>query len=289
MDSGRRSTARSERQLLLARLACLALSSLFPVTCSLSDLGYLRDESCAPNCGADSSAATDAKDSGTDVVADAPSDQTGDAVDGDALVDAGTGFVFRGSSSVPTIAGTEIVLEVPSGTVAGDLMVVFLQAYAHTPQQLPGWTPLLAQASPPPCNDEWLWMYRIAGSDGGAEPPTYTFALDGSASSTTGVMVSYGGIDGADPVDVAQQANWAAHETASLTTNYPGDLLLAMFGDSSTNGWQSQADDLTLVATSGVLGIFAGIQASPGPTGIKTAVPNTYGCGMVEFVAFNAK
>lgn len=130
------------------------------------------------------------------------------------------------SSAANTTLTKAVVVPRPTGTMSGDLLVVVLDARGGVTVTPPsGWAVVRNTVSG---GVRQVSMYRIAGA---TEPASYTFTL-GSGRGATAVLLAYGGVLAATPLD----ANGGATATSrtitapSITTTATGDLLVAGYG-----------------------------------------------------------
>jgi hypothetical protein len=116
---------------------------------------------------------------------------------------------FRQTASASATTVSSIAVNVPSGTVDGDIMVAVIMAAAasHT-ITCTGWTVLDAQTSSGPST---ATLYRVAAG----EPASYTFSwTGGSSANVSGMISSYSGGKISNPIDT----HVAWHRTASTVT-----------------------------------------------------------------------
>jgi hypothetical protein len=188
--------------------------------------------------------------------------------------------VFWGSF----VGGTgDVTPGIPSGTLAGDLMVMFVEGNASASFTTPsGWTPITtATATATKLGAYYKWAV------GGDTAPTVTDSGD----HTLAVINSFRYIDPTNPIDAFQASTGASSGTASatgVTTNYANDFVVigtSVDPDSASNptlglangAWSNSNISITQFTsnanTSGDGGGIAtggGVMASAGATGTTT-------------------
>lgn len=188
-----------------------------------------------------------------------------------------------GADSTPSNPTTAVV-NVPTGTIDGDVMVCQFEVPDGTgaaPAVPAGWTQIDVGTSGTGAGDiRMVTGYRVASS----EPANYTFSYSGV---TTGAMASirtYRGVDTASPIADHSIAFGASSTNAVATAVSPamvGAMLVGMFaqGD-SLNGWtppsgMSEAADAqnnpTGTANDSSIEVAELRLTSSGTTGTKTA------------------
>lgn len=116
---------------------------------------------------------------------------------------------FRQTASASATTVSSIAVNVPAGTVDGDIMVAVIMAAAasHT-ITCAGWTVIDSQVAAGPSS---ATLYKVAAS----EPASYTFAwTGGSSTNASGMISSYSGGKISAPID----SHVTFHRTASTTT-----------------------------------------------------------------------
>ena len=173
--------------------------------------------------------------------------------------------------------GTTLVLNVPSGTVAGDLLLAAIAIDTNETVTAPGtgvWT-LVNQG----VNGTAVTLavfYRVAS---GSEPTSYTFSWAGNEQAA-GVMLRYSGVDTATPLDLAAVAGTGtttAPTAPTITTVTNGARIVRFYGadDDDLNGTPYPAGHIGRVslestdtdADSCSLGVAEMTQATAGATG----------------------
>src|SRR4029078_12698574 len=128
---------------------------------------------------------------------------------------------FRAASSLSQVASTSIVLNVPSGTQANDVMLAQVNTKASgggfpTITAPAGWT-LIRNDQSGTTYQQSLYQ-RVAGA---SEPASYTWTLRPAAVASGGVL-SFSGVDTPNPVDAsngaASSSNGTAVQAPSVTT-----------------------------------------------------------------------
>jgi hypothetical protein len=123
--------------------------------------------------------------------------------------------------------GTSLVINVPSGTAAGDLLLATISTDGSTSFSTPtGWT-LLNQDS----NGTDITLavfYRVAD---GTEPTNYTFNWTGSEQAA-GAILRYTGVDTTTPIDVwdAANSNDNAPTAPSVNTTVADTMVVRIYG-----------------------------------------------------------
>lgn len=189
-------------------------------------------------------------------------------------VDAPAGIVRQTATTVVnTTATSTVAIPVPSGTAAGDVLVVCLALNGSKVDSAgvpAGWSLIAAVTSV--SNPRVFGYYRVAGA---SEPASYSWTLSSSVANSGG-MARYSGVSGSGPLDAPVSAGFGAATTSptltGVTTASPNAMLVGCMGANSSNvgitgpagmstlwdlgGKREQADDA--------------IQAAAGPSGAKT-------------------
>ncbi|HEU4451377.1 MAG TPA: Ig-like domain-containing protein, partial [Gaiellaceae bacterium] len=194
----------------------------------------------------------------------------------------------RAAQTAVQAGGTSLVVAVPAGVQANDLLVAHVARggnAAFTPPA--GWTAagggtygnFLNQAT----------YYRIAT---GSEPASYTWTWSGSRAAAGG-MSAYYGAKASDPVDVVgalTTANGTTVTAASVTTTAPDALVLAFFATNSDAAYSTAAGmtERYEAGTAGAASVAADdlSQPAPGATGAKTSTASASGRNAGHQVAF---
>jgi hypothetical protein len=117
-------------------------------------------------------------------------------------------LAFVAAAHYDALSSASVVVPVPTGTAANDLMLCFLKNNPDGPNSVPsGWAELGSLTS---LSRNWAFYWKLAT---GSEPADYTwgYAVAGRAAAT---MVSYrGGFDTADPIDVVSNTAYATSDT----------------------------------------------------------------------------
>ena len=166
---------------------------------------------------------------------------------------------------------TTLVINKPTGTIEGDLMVAFMGSPASvTWTGATGWTEVADQGASPSTRI----AYKVAG---GSEPSSYTFTTSVSANTPSGSIVSIEG-GSYDAISTINTSNPLVIPRIDVAVNY--SLLLAYFGQSSASITYTCAQmDLVVQdvdATAPSYGIFSNIVGS-GKTNTRTS--NSVGGG----------
>lgn len=149
--------------------------------------------------------------------------------------------VVASTSATPT--GTTVVLSVPTGVAAGDVLIAAMTVASGTATVTPpaGWAAVasVAQAT----NHRTETFSRVVD---GSEPATYTWTLSVNVRSAGG-MIAYRGVDQANPVNVTATtaASAGAVTSPAVTTTVDNTRLLAVLGSRQSTGQQSYAFEAT--------------------------------------------
>lgn len=217
-----------------------------------------------------------------------------------ANIDSEIGYAFQTDGSVITLrsaqtgnngaGSTTLVLSTPTGTIAGDVLIAFVNVAVAGNNVTPpaGWTLIQRQDG---ATFSTLSYYHVAGS----EPASYTWTF-GSSGQAVGWLAGYIGVNNTTPVDVSlAQYNSSASTNAAnngVTTLRPNDRLLyavalpsitpivppAGFSDIATAfSSSSQAVEVSqrLTATPGVTGAYTAttLLATPSVTHLIALAP----------------
>lgn len=194
---------------------------------------------------------------------------------------ANAAIAYRATSTAENGGGsTQLSLTAPTGTTAGDIMIAMVttrygaSGFTTAPN---GWT-LIAEPyelSGTISAD----MYYAAYSTVGAGPYVFTFP----SAKAAGVVVSYSGVDQANPIDANTGAYNASSSTItaqSITTAQPNDMLVGMYA-TATGATLAQGGGMNIegqVSSSGsgststkiTAGVQDATQATAGASGVKT-------------------
>jgi MSHA biogenesis protein MshQ len=192
-----------------------------------------------------------------------------------------------------------LTLNVPAGTVAGDVMVAAIAVRSSAVQITPpaGWAAQAATVQNLGDSNRQQVFYRVAT---GSEPASYTWLFDIAHAGAAGAIVSYSGADPASPID-AFSGNTTPqggdtllqHRALSTTTTVADAMVISThaFGSSATwtaAGVTERADIASQAAgNAGVsLAFYDAVQAVAGPTGDRTATASGNGDrGSAHFIA----
>lgn len=185
---------------------------------------------------------------------------------------------FRASSTSGGAAGvTSISLNMPSGTVQGDVMIAAIQwdgnntATTITPPV--GWALIQNINNTSGYNLHTAAFYKIAGS---SEAGPYSFGFSSSVYGT-GAIITYTGVDSSGPIDVSNgqtqglsTATTTTFNTPSITTTRSNDMLIAVFGAATSIGsWglpsgMTQRLNAAYTGSGERIGVFEQLQAATG-------------------------
>lgn len=179
---------------------------------------------------------------------------------------------YRSSTSANKVAssGQNLVLNVPAGTVDGDVMVAYvLTATGTTAATQASWTALDNQTGGPTAAS----FYRIASS----EPASYTFTVV-DAQSSNGLIVTYSGTHATTPIN--QHSAWnrltsTANATANTVTPSVDNCMILYLAGAGTStaitppaGYTERVD--FVVASTANVELAELLQTSAAATGNKT-------------------
>ncbi len=192
-------------------------------------------------------------------------------------------IVFRAAASTDQNgSAASIAINRPTGTVKGDVMVAIIAVRPSTVTITApsGWT-LVRRGDNPNGESNTLAVYRrVAGS---SEPASYTWTFSSNTGNAGGIL-SFSGVDNANPVDVHGGALTTAASTLitapSVTTSVAGAMVVTGHEYASSRRWtppagMTEAFDVASRAVNNnagvaVLGSYV-LQAAAGPTGTKVA------------------
>ena len=176
---------------------------------------------------------------------------------------------------------TRLSIVVPTGTVAGDVMIA---AIATTPSTVPitapaGWTLIQAPTQTSATSNRVSTYYRVATA---SEPASYGWTLSTAHTGAAGGIVSYSGVDNTTPIDVSASAVTASaltHSAPSITTTMANDMLVTVHEYASANSWTPPTGMTERVDIASRAGNAAGVTlemnelllGTAGLTGTKTA------------------
>jgi hypothetical protein len=201
---------------------------------------------------------------------------------------------------------SRLTLNVPAGTAANDVLIASVATSPNGTTVTPpaGWTQILSTSQGAANASRLTSFYHVAG---GAEPASYTFELDGSASTgAAGEMTGYSGVDTTTPIN-AQGGNVTAsgltHAANQITTTVANAMLVGAFEFTSSptaanwnpTGAQGMTKALAQSSIAGpnnggvALVMSYGAQATAGATGSKSAVASgvTADVGAAQLFALN--
>jgi hypothetical protein len=134
-----------------------------------------------------------------------------------------------------TVAANTIVINKPTGTVPGDVLVASIAVNgASTPTAPSGWIQIAAVTGA--SNPRLYSYYRVAGS---GEPTIYTWTLSAAVANSGGIA-RYSGVNNATPLDSAATQASSATAVSSLavpavTTVTNGAMLVGAAAINSSN------------------------------------------------------
>lgn len=181
-------------------------------------------------------------------------------------------------------------LSVPTGTLAGDVMIASIVVTPSSTQILPpsGWTAQTAivQGSGGGARQQIFW--RVADAGDAAGGVTYQWSLDNASTGLAGAILSYSSVDtiSASPINVIggnSTASGTAHTANAVTTTVPNTMLISTHSFASSESWtpptapsgMTERVDINSQGVSSAVGISLEmndvIQTSAGTTGSITA------------------
>jgi len=209
--------------------------------------------------------------------------------------DPNIGVIFALRPSPPTLT-----INVPGGTVAGDVMVASVAVRSSAVLITPpaGWAAQAATVQNGGNSSRQQIFYRVAT---GGEPASYTWRFDVLHTGAVGAIVSYSGVDTAVPIDAfsgnttPQGADTQLqHRALSTTTNVADAMVISTHAFGSAATWTSagvneRVDIASQVVPNAVgisLAIYDATQAVAGATGDRTATASGNGdSGSAHFIA----
>ncbi len=192
------------------------------------------------------------------------------------------GITFRTAASASAGSGTlSLAVNVPSGTVASDVMVASIAVRPNTATITApgGWTLQKRTDNASATASSLAVYYRVAG---GSEPSSYTWTFSTSTGSAGGIQ-TFSNVDTNNPIDIDSGQNTASgltHASPTVTTTMTNTMLVTSHEFSSAATWtppggMTEAIDTASVTVPNVAGISLeanyATQASAAATGAKTA------------------
>jgi hypothetical protein len=192
-----------------------------------------------------------------------------------------------------------LTINVPPGTVAGDVMVAAIAVRSSAVLITPpaGWSAQAATVQTLGDSTRHQLFYRVAGA---SEPASYTWLFDTPHTGAVGAIASYSGVDTATPIDAfsgnttPQGADTLLQHRALSTTTTVADAMVISthaFGSSATwtsAGVSERVDVASQAAgNAGVsLAIYDATQPTAGATGDRLATASGNGDrGSAHFIA----
>jgi hypothetical protein len=192
---------------------------------------------------------------------------------------------FRAASSV-NLNGSALTLtiNVPAGTLGGDLMVagITIRPTSATITAPAGWTLQRRQNNTNPNDSSLAIYYRVAGT---SEPASYVWTFSASTGSAGGIS-SYSGVNTTSPINVEAPATTGATSTTSftapsVTTTVANTMVVTHHQYTSSDRFtpsagMTEAFDVASLAVANSNGVAItqdyAPQAAIGATGTMTAV-----------------
>ena len=160
-----------------------------------------------------------------------PSDNTSDPSDTARATTASpppAGIVFRAASQAANKAATTITVARPSGVLSGDVLLASIDVAGTPTLTAPnGWQSVRSDAAGSSLTKATYW--HLVGPN---EPASYVWTFS-AATSASGVIVAYSGVDSTAPIEIVDgQANASGTAvtapSVSVTTNH--SMLVGFFG-----------------------------------------------------------
>ena len=139
----------------------------------------------------------------------------------------GGGIALRSTASGANTGASTLVLPLPAGTAAGDVLLAAVTVRGTPTISASGWTQVRRDSRTTTFTQ--AVFYHVAGA---SEPASYTFTFN-SSQTAVGTIVAYSGVDTASPI-AAQNgrvtSSSATITAPSVTTAVPNTQLVAFFG-----------------------------------------------------------
>ena len=192
---------------------------------------------------------------------------------------------FRASSFAANPIAKSLVVPVPAGVQAGDVMVAVVDVKAAPPVTTPGgWTPVSDTTNG--SNFRQLVSWRVATA---SEPTSYKWSY-GENRAASGAIVAYSGVATTDPVETfsAGTGTGTGITAPSITTAFDGAMIVGAFGINadSTISPPSGMTERGEIASAARLRTEVSDYVSPaGPTGAKVATAAAASANIGQLVA----
>jgi hypothetical protein len=191
-------------------------------------------------------------------------------------------IALRGSPTTATGTGADLVVNCPTGVVAGDVLIAWESVYNSTSYQTPsGWTRLFHGGGASGSYAYSACYYKVAGS---SEPATYTFSTSNSGIAKTITLTAWTGVDNTNPINIYDTGT-TNKVSPTITTTIDNCIVLTLVGSGTRSGTTYTAPggttgDSALLANNGAFssnqsGVAHFTQASAGATGTKTWTAST--------------
>ena len=190
------------------------------------------------------------------------------------------GITFRAAASASAASGN-LVVNVPSGTAASDVMIASIAVKPNTVTITApaGWTLQRRTDNASATASSLAVYYRVAGA---GEPANYTWTLSANTGSAGGIQ-TFSNVDTQNPIDIDLGQNTASaltHASPTVTTTLTNTMLVTSYGFGSSATWTPpggmfEAVDTASLAVPNAAGISLeadyATQPAAGATGTKTA------------------
>jgi len=182
------------------------------------------------------------------------------------------------------VNGTAVVINKPTGTASGDVLVAFVGARnssSVTCTAPAGWTSITSQARG--SLGKAFAFYRVAD---GSEGSTFTFTLSISEAHSGGIL-ALTGVDTANPINVSTTASSGTssspHPCPDATTTVDRCLLvrMAMMSRASTGSytWSGATEQFDVTGTNGssrqITSVATETTLAAGAVGVRNATPSS--------------
>ncbi len=196
--------------------------------------------------------------------------------------DIGNAHILALRSATP---GTALTIPIPTGTVANDVMIAAITVRGADRSITPplGWDEVRRTEQTTGTANLQVFYVRAAG---GSEPASYTWTLAATNTGAVGGILSFSGVDTTAPIVANAIDNHGGNLSPgtggavtanSINTNVSGTVAVSAHSFVSADNWSPAAPvDVPSRTVPNVVGISLAMyhyaaQASPGPTGDKTA------------------
>ena len=171
-------------------------------------------------------------------------------------------------------ADTSVVVTKPSGTVSGDVLVVFIcssgNSLTYSAPGGGGWVTIVNYA---PGNNRCQAMFYLVA--GGSEPASYTFTISSSQGNRVYWCGRFSGVDNADPEDATNTTNTGLNSDTpvglSITTGNANAFIVESIRSNASSISQSASDLAEISDTDEDYWINGEVQTAAGASGNKNS------------------